>query len=147
MKILIVEDETGCATVVRRFLEPYSSMVQHAETLHDALRYVKTFQFDLIVLDLRLKDSDADKTINTIPDLRAIQEHAGIVVISGLYPVDEYKEKALENGADAYVPKGPDFTAEAIYVATFAAVKQRNNGDTADRIMHQIEMLGKFAEA
>ncbi len=147
MRILIVEDEAGCAVAVRRFLEPYSSRVEHSDSLRGAFAFAKNFQFDLIVLDGRLRDSTIENTINAIPDLRALQPHAGVVFISGILPVEEYREKALAAGADAYVAKGHDFTAAAIYVATLAAVRQRHNGDTASRIMDQIGLLEKLVHA
>lgn len=149
MRVLIIEDEPICAELVREFLKPYSTSVHYSDNLADCFKYVDGLQFDLIVLDLRLKDSTADNTIDCIGEIRACQEHAGIVIMSGMSPVEYFRKRSLENGADCFLPKDPNFCRNALYLAVVAAARKHNGGggDEAAQINHTVDLMEAIATA
>ncbi len=148
MRILIVEDDALTTEVVRDYLSPYSSSIHYAQLLEDAFSYLERLKFDLVILDLRLPDSTADNTIDCIGEVRAIQEQAAIVVFSGMTPMEYFRKRSLDAGADVFLAKTDNFTRNALYLAVVAAVKQRHNGSPAEideRIQHHVEVLEKIA--
>jgi DNA-binding response OmpR family regulator len=100
-KILLVEDNEDLANTVRTFLMFEHHTVEHindGQTAHDQLR---TFQYELIILDWNLP------RMNGIDILRRFRELGGltpILMLTGHDTVEE-KEKGLDTGADDYLTK------------------------------------------
>ena len=58
MRVLVVEDESTIARPLRRALEREGYAVSLCETGHSALRLARTWEPDVILLDLLLPDMD-----------------------------------------------------------------------------------------
>ena len=102
-KILIVEDETDIAKLVKLYLEKEGFHANVAESGVEALKLIKSDRPDLLILDLMLPEIDGIevcKRIRTMPD-------------TALLPIIMLTAKAeesdtiigLELGADDYVTK------------------------------------------
>ncbi len=99
--VLIIEDETDLAELVKRHLEDGGFAVQTAARGDDGLRAAETAPFDLILLDLMLPGMDG---IEVCRRLRARKVQTPIVMVTARTTEVE-KVLGLEMGADDYIAK------------------------------------------
>ena len=98
--ILVVDDDEGIRTLVKKYLNENNFLVSTAENAEDASEKVKVIKFDLIVLDIMMPGKSG---------LEFIQEHkkkldTPIILLTAKGESDERVE-GLEIGADDYLPK------------------------------------------
>jgi two-component system phosphate regulon response regulator OmpR len=102
--LVVVDDEAGVRSMVRRYLERQGFRVSEADggpTLRSILALHAT---DLILLDVNMPHEDG---LTIARDLRRTHPHVGIVLLTAnSEPVD--KVVGLEIGADDYVAKPAD---------------------------------------
>src|SRR6266581_3566726 len=102
--ILLVEDNPSDAYLVREQLIDDPAMqcrLSHAERLSEALCFLETTHFDVVLLDLSLPDAQG---LETVRHLRAANADVPLVVLSGLD--DEEKAlQAMREGAQDYLLK------------------------------------------
>ena len=99
-KILVVEDEPTLRNTVRAYLEDEGYNVQMAQDGRTALHAFKSFQPDLVVLDIMLPEIDG------LEVLRQIRQSSDAYVIMLTAKADETdKVIGLTMGADDYVTK------------------------------------------
>ncbi len=100
-RILIVDDDSairdGCSQVLSRL----GNDVTESSNGADALKYMDKYEFDLILLDLRLPDTHGLDLIKKIRDRDA---HVPIVVITG-YGTIQNAVEAMRLGANDFLPK------------------------------------------
>lgn len=70
MDILLVEDNDIDARVMQRHV-PLSARVDIARTMGDAFQLLSTHEYDVIICDLNLPDSDPEQTIQRMSDVDA----------------------------------------------------------------------------
>jgi DNA-binding response OmpR family regulator len=80
MNILIVEDDSDAAQVLEKNLIQWGYEVEQATTCAEALKKVRLFDFDLILLDLFLPDGQGH---TLIPDFKQLAPDAVIVTMTG----------------------------------------------------------------
>ena len=105
INVLVVEDSPTDALLLREALtdEPTVQFrTAHAESLSDALRCLQEQQFDLILLDLGLPDSQG---LDTFARVREHVPQIPIVVLTGLDD-DALALKAVQEGAQDFLTKG-----------------------------------------
>lgn len=100
-KILLVEDDKNLAYLLKMQLEQNKYVVEHAKCGLDALTYLRTQIFDLVILDWMLPD---------ISGIEVCKEHrnsGGKIPILMLTARGEIEDKAsgLNSGADDYLVK------------------------------------------
>jgi len=98
--ILIVDDDDGIRSLVKKYLNENNFLVTTAENAEDASEKVKIIKFDLIILDIMMPGKSG---------LEFIQEHkkkldTPIILLTAKGESDERVE-GLEIGADDYLPK------------------------------------------
>lgn len=129
IRVLLVEDEAGDAKLVNIDLQKSQGekfIVTWVESLSDAQQCLQTADFDVLLLDLSLPDSDG---MNTIHKARLMAGEMPLVVLTGRCDTD-FALKALEAGATDYVVKGNfgyDGLARAIRYALFRAEMEARN--------------------
>jgi CheY-like chemotaxis protein len=105
IEVLLVEDNPGDARLVRESLAEVHSRrfnLTHVDRLEDALRRLDRDQYDVVLLDLLLQDS---QRLGTLMEIHAQAPKVPIVVFTGL--ADEVVGLwALSEGAEDYVVKG-----------------------------------------
>jgi len=109
IKILLIEDNPAHARLIRRLLgdiqptvsTPPAYELHHAERMSQALAFLKTIRFDLILLDLFLPDS---KHLETFERIYEAAPSIPIVIISG-YSDEKLAVKAMQQGAQDYLSK------------------------------------------
>jgi two-component system, OmpR family, alkaline phosphatase synthesis response regulator PhoP len=99
-KVLVVDDEKGLLSTVRLYLEGAGYVVQTATDGRSALHTFRTFQPDLVVLDIMLPGIDG------LEVLRQLRQSSNVYVIMLTAKAEETdKIVGLTVGADDYVTK------------------------------------------
>jgi two-component system phosphate regulon response regulator OmpR len=98
--ILVVDDDEGIRSLVKKYLNENSYLVTTADCAEDASEKIKIIKFDLIILDIMMPGRNG---------LEFIQDHkkgldTPIILLTAKGQADERVE-GLEVGADDYLPK------------------------------------------
>ena len=98
--ILVVDDDNGIRTLVKRYLDDNNFLVTTAKSAEDASEKIKIIKFDLIVLDIMMPGKNG---------LEFIEENkkkldTPIILLTAKGGTEERVE-GLEMGADDYLPK------------------------------------------
>jgi DNA-binding response OmpR family regulator len=101
MRILLVEDEIEFAVTLCGALKLELFVVDHVDTLEMAREAIKTYSYDLVLLDRTLPDGDG---LSLIPNLRADHPGLPIIVLSARGDVVD-RVTGLDRGADDYLIK------------------------------------------
>ena len=102
-KILLIEDDVEFAEILTEFLTKHDFDVKHEEDPFLALGRVKIENFDLVILDLTLPGLDGLEVCAEIVE----KTHIPVIISSARSDIND-KVKALELGADDYLPKPYD---------------------------------------
>jgi CheY-like chemotaxis protein len=128
IEVLLVEDNPGDARLVKESLaevQPQRFNLTHVERLQDALRRLEQEDYDVVLLDLLLQDSER---LGTLMEIHGQAPKIPIVVFTGL--ADEVVGLwALSEGAKDYVVKGK-ISGETLAGTLFDAI-QRHQGMAA----------------
>jgi len=104
-KILVVDDEENIRMLYKEELEDLGYAVTAVEDGSQALEIMKTTQFDLVTLDMRMKDVDGIETLRRMKEMDSTIP----IVISTAY--EEYKHDFGSWCSDAYVVKSADMSS------------------------------------
>jgi PAS domain S-box-containing protein len=105
IKILLVEDNPGDAYLIGEQLEEFANFTYkliNVETLNEALNVLKEQNFDVILLDLGLPDSDG---INTFLRVYNKNPLVPIIILTGLND-ETIGSYAVKKGAQDFLVKG-----------------------------------------
>lgn len=133
MRVLFIEDEIALAKVVSTTLGRAGLNVFTAHSGEDGIDLCKSYEYDIILLDLSLPDMHGYEVLRT---LRAAGVATPVLILSGQCST-EAKVRTLGLGADEYVTK-PFHSSELI--ARIQAVIRRSQGHSQS-IIH----TGKLA--
>ena len=105
LNILLVEDNDEHAFIISRYIRRVKDVpeitLDRAAMLKTALQLIDTKRYDLVLLDLRLPDSDLDETL---PRMQAILPDAPIIILSALED-REFALRKVHEGAQDYLCK------------------------------------------
>ncbi len=107
-RILIVEDDSDTALLLKRILILAGYDVSNALSGQEGLRKIPTIKPDLILLDLRMPDMDGWETLQYLKQITT----APVIIISANSQKDDVV-RALMDGVDDYITK-PFFNAEVV---------------------------------
>ena len=98
--ILVVDDDDGIRSLVKKYLNENNYLVTTASSAEDAAKKIKIIKFDLIILDIMMPGKSG---------LEFIQENkkkveSPIILLTAKGEANE-RIKGLEMGADDYLPK------------------------------------------
>jgi signal transduction histidine kinase len=105
-RVLLVEDEIVDALLVQRSLRSAAASgerfaLQHAATLAQAIEHLESSDVDVMLLDLRLPDSEGPTTV-----ARVREQHRSVpLVVVSRRDDPEFVARAFEAGADEYLVK------------------------------------------
>jgi two-component system alkaline phosphatase synthesis response regulator PhoP len=130
-KILVVDDEQTLRITVRAYLEAEGYTVQTANDGRIALHTFRSFQPDLVVLDVMLPEMDG------LEVLRQIRQSSEVYVIMLTARADEMdKVVGLTLGADDYIAK--PFSPRELVARVKAALRRLSVPDG-----HKTELVSK----
>ena len=132
MRVLIVEDDTSTAKSIKLILESEKFVVDTTDTGEDGLDLGKLYDYDIIMLDLKLPDMDGYEVLKK---LRSAKIKTPVLILSGETQLDN-KIKGLGFGADDYLTK--PFNAKEL-IARIQAIVRRSQGHP-----HSVIKVGKM---
>ncbi|HEY9619239.1 MAG TPA: response regulator [Crinalium sp.] len=118
MRILVVEDDENVAKTLKLLLSSYSYAVDIATYGEEGLQMADAFEYDLLLLDMVLPDSDG---IKLCQQLRTQGHQMPILLLTG-QGEGHQKTAALNTGADDYMVK--PFNSEEL-IARIQALLRR----------------------
>ncbi len=102
MNVLIVEDEKSLALEVDEFLSREGFTVEHARTRRSAEEKIFVNNYDFILMDLGLPDSNGFDLLKVFKKLPGRND--AVIILTARGAVDD-RISGLEEGADDYLPK------------------------------------------
>jgi two-component system, cell cycle response regulator CtrA len=121
MRALVVEDDPVSAKLIERALKEENVVFELTDRGEEGIELAKLYDFDIVVLDLRLPDIDG---YDVVRRLRASKVRTPVLILSGRTEHDD-KVKGLTTGADDYLTK-PFHKGELI--ARIHAIVRRSKG-------------------
>jgi two-component system OmpR family response regulator len=122
MKILVVEDSTRLAGVLRRGLREEGYAVDLARSGREAVRRSLAANYDAIVLDVVLPDIDG---LEVCRQVRAARAAAPVLMLTARTSVP-HRVAGLESGADDYLTK--PFSFDELFARMRAIIRRRAAG-------------------
>lgn len=101
MRILVVEDEAKLLNIILRSLKAEGLTVDGVATAEAGLEYVKSYHYDLVILDLLLPDSSGTSLLKRI---RELHQSMPVLVLTARGDI-ETKIENFAAGADDYLTK------------------------------------------
>jgi two-component system alkaline phosphatase synthesis response regulator PhoP len=100
-KLLLVEDEDALAMGLEYNLSEEGYTVKRAANGKDALEYLQSDQFDLVILDIMIPYIDG---FTIAEKIRADDQQLPILMLTARTGIED-RVRGLESGADDYLPK------------------------------------------
>lgn len=125
MRILLIEDDSVTARQLKTMMEEAGFVCDSTDLGEDGLEIGKLYEYDVILLDLRLPDMDGYEVLKR---LRSAQVKTPIMVLSGLSDIED-KVKGLGLGADDYLTK--PFSKDELLARVHAIIRRsRGHSDS-----------------
>ncbi len=150
-KILLVEDNLDLIAMIERFLVFEKYVVESVSDGAEALDHLKTFPYDLIILDWELPGMNG---VDVCREFRNRHGNTPILMLTGKSTIAN-KEAGLNSGADDYLTKPFDLRELG---ARIRAILRRPPTVTAkesiyeaghltlDAIKHEVRSMGEVVE-
>ena len=161
VRVVVVDDHEVLADALTQVLDagPDLRVVGAAHTLADARALLAGTEVDVVLLDHRLPDGEG---VAAIPELRALQPHAAIVILTAM-TADTVLITAIENGAAGFISKthgvgevtsavrsaaqGESVVSPELLVRLLPRLRQEAEPDTgAELTAREAEVLRHLAE-
>jgi PAS domain S-box-containing protein len=137
IRVLQIDDDEIDVRLVKRALAKNAKsakfVVESASCLADGLNLIKTKQYDVLLLDLGLPDSNGIETVRSVSKVNA---NIPIVVLTGLEN-EETGLEAIKNGASDYLVKGPAMETSLVRTALYAIERKK----VAEKLHESQQML------
>ena len=122
-KILVVDDDPACTKIVSSALEfeNYQVLVSHSGS--EALKQIKSWHPDLVLLDVSMPGLNG---LETLKALRQSKSYVSVLFVSGKSGTDDVVN-GLDCGADDYIRKPFDIKELLARVRTQLRIKELND--------------------
>jgi DNA-binding NtrC family response regulator len=101
VKILVVDDDAIVIKSCRRILEAEGFEVSTVPSADDALEAIKNYEFDLLLIDVKMPKRDG---MYLMREVKKIRPEVPTIIMSG-YPTPETIADVLHLGANLFIPK------------------------------------------
>lgn len=101
MKILIIEDNVELHDSIKKVLQEEQYTCESAYTVEEALRHIKLYTYDCVLLDLTLPDGSG---LDVLEHIKQNGREEGVIIITAKDALED-KIKGLRIGADDYLTK------------------------------------------
>ena len=103
-RILIVDDEDLIVLAMRRYFEALGYAVDSAFELEEAQALLATYQYDLVIADLRLTGIGGVEGLQIVSDVHQRYADTRVILLSA-YGTPEIERESYNRGADAFLHK------------------------------------------
>ena len=147
IKVLLIEDNIGDAELIEEMLndvEFKNFNLTNVETLEEGLNYLKSGNFDILLLDLGLPDSNGIQTLLKVHDQN---NEIPIIILTGLND-EEVGLDALREGAQDYLVKGnvnSDLLSKSISYSIERNNAEKRLKETIEELERSNDELQQFA--
>lgn len=148
IRVLLIEDDPADAFLIKEMLleaaaakkgEGLKADIRHVERLGDGIKAAGAGEFDIILSDLGLPDSQG---LATVKQLTAVARHIPVVVLTGL--VDQESGLMMVNaGAQDYLVKGQVSGEVLVRSIRYAMERKRIENEKQQVISELQEALAK----
>lgn len=149
MRILIVEDEERLLSILQRSLKSEGYTADGVKTAAEGFDYLKTYHYDLLVLDLQLPDGTGTSLLKRV---RSFGLTLPVLILTARGDLDS-KVENFRAGADDYLVKPVAMAELSIRVEALmrrgAALQEnvmRTGGLEINRLTRQVTRDGKRVE-
>ncbi|MFA7418563.1 MAG: response regulator [Melioribacteraceae bacterium] len=103
MKIFIVDDNQRIRKLIKKHLDQlcFSFEIYEFENGENALHNFQYYHPDIILMDIMMKEMDG---FTTTREIRKLSTDVKIIIVTQL-PEEEYREEALNQGANNFINK------------------------------------------
>ncbi|QPV62682.1 hybrid sensor histidine kinase/response regulator [Halosimplex litoreum] len=143
---LLIEDNPGDAKLVEHYLDNPSVAaffdeisLTHVETLTDGRDRLRSAQYDVVLLDLGLPESDGIETLHAVTDM---DPEVPIIVLTGLEKT-EIAVEAIQSGAQDYLEKG-DIDADRLVRSLRYAIERHEHERALARRNEQLDFFNSL---
>jgi len=134
--ILIVDDEIGTRDSLSAILQSEGYVTASVASAKEAMEKARTRFFDLMLLDIRLPDTDGTQLLS---HFQKVAPETIKIVITG-YPSIENAAQALNIGADAYLTKPLDPGSLLKTIKDKLQEREQNEKITAKRVADWVKL-------
>ncbi len=117
--VLIIDDEPTLLEACEETLSYHGYDVRLQATARDGVESVRQETFDLVLIDLRIPDTDG---LHILREIRSIDENVMAIMITG-FPTIATAVEAVKEGAFDYLPK--PFTPDQLLIVVDRALSQK----------------------
>ena len=115
IRVLIVDDHAIVRHGLRRILDEARGIMVggEAENGNEALRMMRTEEWDIVLLDISMPERNG---IDTLKQIMGDNKNAKVLILS-MYPEDQHAIRLLKAGASGYLTKqaAPEQLVDAIH--------------------------------
>ncbi|WP_413569340.1 response regulator [Bdellovibrio sp. HCB117] len=125
LNLLLIEDNESHAHIIKRYLKKVTDFavnVDHVELWKEGAKKLEKTDFDALLLDLRLPDSDLNETL---PNAVAVASEIPIIVLSSLED-RVVAVKSVQEGAQDYLCKG-DLSTELLLRTILNSIERKES--------------------
>ena len=115
VRLLIVDDETGFADVVRKRMTRRGVDATTAASGEEAVQLLRQREFDVAIVDLKLEGMDG---LEILKVFKLMAPEMPVLMLTG-HGSEDARNEALKHGADGYLSKPIDF--ERLLIKTLHA--------------------------
>lgn len=127
LEVLMIEDDVELAEILSEYLSQHDINVTSYDEPYTGMSAINAKHFDLLLLDLTLPNLDGLEVCKRV----AKQKNIPIIISSARNDVDD-KVRALESGADDYLPKPYD--PKELLARIQSLLRRYNNKPQKDEI-------------
>lgn len=140
-KILVIDDERAIRNTLKDILEYEKYQVELAENAVSALKAVKNNEFDIILCDIKMPETDG---LELLPELIDLQPDTPVVMISGHANIDTAVE-AIKKGAYDFIEKPLDLNRLLITIrnAMDKSILVNETKTLRKKVSQKYQIIGK----
>jgi DNA-binding response OmpR family regulator len=127
VRVLVAEDDPGLRSVLERGLREHGYVVDAVSDGEDALAYLRSYQYEVLVLDWRMPKKSG---IEVVTEMRARSDRTPVLMLTARDATEDRVE-GLNQGADDYLVKPFSFAELAARITAL----QRRPALTVDPVL------------